>query len=224
MITKDEYLKDYIFNFKHWGVREKSAAIILAIHGYNDHSGSFKIPANFFQKFNIYTTAFDLRGFGRNEDLGEWYPLSYHINDIKEKVLNLKKENPSKDIFLADIEKKNLFIFKNDSGLIGCVALSYDKDIEYNDIKWLTKDDENLYVHRLAVEPKFQKQGIGRLLMDFAEDYARDKKLKSVRLDTFSKNERNNRFYKSRKYTQLDDVYFPDQSEFPFHCYEKILD
>ena len=100
MITKDEYLKDYIFNFKHWGVREKSAAIILAIHGYNDHSGSFKIPANFFQKFNIYTTAFDLRGFGRNEDLGEWYPLSYHINDIKEKVLNLKKENPSKDIFL----------------------------------------------------------------------------------------------------------------------------
>ena len=22
---------------------------------------------------------------------------------------------------------------------------------------------------------------------------------------------------------QLDDVYFPNQSEFPFHCYEKIL-
>ena len=143
---------------------------------------------------------------------------------ISKNIFQWNEKYPSRDIFLADIEKKNLFIFKNDSRLIGCVALSYDKDIEYNDIKWLTKDDENLYVHRLAVEPKFQKQGIGRLLMDFAEDYARDNKLKSVRLDTFSKNERNNRFYKSRKYIQLDDVYFPNQSEFPFHCYEKILD
>ena len=143
---------------------------------------------------------------------------------ISKNIFQWNEKYPSRDIFLADIEKKNLFIFKNESGLIGCVALSYDKDIEYNDIKWITKDDKNLYVHRLAVDPKFQKQGIGRLLMDFAEDYARDNKLKSVRLDTFSKNERNNRFYKSRKYIQLDDVYFPNQSEFPFHCYEKILD
>ena len=143
---------------------------------------------------------------------------------ISKNIFQWNEKYPSRDIFLADIEKRNLFIFKKDSGVIGCLALSYDKDIEYNDIKWLTKDDENLYVHRLAVDPKFQKQGIGGLLMDFAEDYARDKKLKSVRLDTFSKNERNNRFYKSRKYIQLDDVYFPNQSEFPFHCYEKILD
>ena len=143
---------------------------------------------------------------------------------IGQNIFQWNEKYPNRDIFLTDIEKKNLFIYKNNSGVIGCVALSYDKDIEYNDIKWLTKDDKNLYVHRLAVDPKYQKKGIGRLLMDFAEDYARDNKLKSVRLDTFSKNERNNRFYKSRKYTQLDDVYFPNQSEFPFHCYEKILD
>ena len=143
---------------------------------------------------------------------------------ISKNIFQWNEKYPSIDIFLSDIEKKNLFIFKNISGTIGCIALSNEKDIEYNDVKWLTKDDKNLYVHRLAVDPKFQKKGIGKLLMDFAEDYARDNKFKSVRLDTFSKNERNNRFYKSRKYTQLDDVYFPNQSEFPFHCYEKILD
>jgi len=143
---------------------------------------------------------------------------------ISKNIFQWNEKYPNRDVFLTDIKKKNLFIFKNDTGVIGCIALSHDKDIEYNDIKWLTKDDKSLYVHRLAVDPKFQKKGIGRLLMDFAEDYARDKKLKSVRLDTFSKNDRNNRFYKSRKYIQLDDVYFPNQSEFPFHCYEKILD
>ena len=143
---------------------------------------------------------------------------------ISKNIFQWNEKYPSRDIFLSDIEKKNLFILKNNSGIIGCIALSHEKDIEYTDVKWLTKDDKNLYLHRLAVDPKFQKKGIGKLLMDFAEDYARDNKFKSVRLDTFSKNERNNRFYKSRKYTKLDDVYFPNQSEFPFHCYEKILD
>jgi len=143
---------------------------------------------------------------------------------ISKNIFQWNEKYPSRDIFLSDIEKKNLFILKNNSGIIGCIALSREKDIEYTDVKWLTKDDKNLYLHRLAVDPKFQKKGIGKLLMDFAEDYARNNKFISVRLDTFSKNERNNRFYKSRKYTKLDDVYFPNQSEFPFHCYEKILD
>ena len=143
---------------------------------------------------------------------------------IGQNIFQWNEKYPSRDIFLSDIEKKNLFILKNNSGIIGCIALSHEKDIEYTDVKWLTKDDKNLYLHRLAVDPKFQKKGIGKLLMDFAEDYARNNKFISVRLDTFSKNERNNRFYKSRKYTRLDDVYFPNQSEFPFHCYEKILD
>ena len=143
---------------------------------------------------------------------------------IGKNIFQWNEKYPSRDIFLSDIEKKNLFILKNNSGIIGCISLSHEKDIEYTDVKWLTKDDKNLYLHRLAVDPKFQKKGIGKLLMDFAEDYARNNKFISVRLDTFSKNERNNRFYKSRKYTKLDDVYFLNQSEFPFHCYEKILD
>ena len=143
---------------------------------------------------------------------------------ISKNIFQWNEKYPSRDIFLSDIEKKNLFILKNNSGIIGCIALSHEKDIEYTDVKWLTKDHKNLYLHRLAVDPKFQKKGIGKLLMDFAEDYARNNKFISVRLDTFSKNERNNRFYKSRKYTKLDDVYFPNQSEFPFHCYEKLLD
>ena len=143
---------------------------------------------------------------------------------IGKNIFQWNEKYPSREIFLSDIEKKNLFILKKNSVIIGCIALSNEKDIEYTDVKWLTKDDKNLYLHRLAVDPKFQKKGIGKLLMDFAEDYARNNKFISVRLDTFSKNERNNRFYKSRKYTKLDDVYFPNQSEFPFHCYEKILD
>ena len=66
-------------------------------------------------------------------------------------------------------------------------------------------------------------KGIGKSLMDFSEEYAQENGFKSVRLDTFSQNKRNNKFYKSRQYVKLSDVFFPMQSEFPFHCYEKII-
>ena len=45
----------------------------------------------------------------------------------------------------------------------------------------------------------------------------------SVRLDTFSQNKRNLKFYESRNYNRLEEIYFPKQSEFPFYCYELIL-
>ena len=59
--------------------------------------------------------------------------------------------------------------------------------------------------------------------MDFAENYAKDNSHISVRLDTFSKNKRNLKFYESRGYQRLDGIYLPKQSEFPFYCYELIL-
>ena len=130
---------------------------------------------------------------------------------------------PNIEIFKKDIDNQNLYVYREKSIVLGCIMLSLSKDEVYDNVKWLTKDEKNLYVHRLAVDPKYQKKGIGKLLMDFAEEYGQKNGLKSVRLDTFSKNDRNNKFYRSRNYIQLDDVYFPNQSEFPFHCYEKIL-
>ena len=145
--------------------------------------------------------------------------------DMRNRNIFQWNENyPSYEIFKKDIDSNSLYVYKKNLKILGCIMISLNKDEVYNHIKWLTEDKKNLYVHRLAVDPKYQKKGIGRSLMNFAENYARKNGLKSIRLDTFSRNERNNRFYKSRKYIQLNDVYFPNQSEFPFHCYEKILD
>ena len=93
----------------------------------------------------------------------------------------------------------------------------------YSKVKWTTPNDKNLYLHRLAIDPDFQKKGVGRDLMNFAENFARKKEYKSIRLDTFSKNKRNLKFYESRGYHRLESIYFPKQSEFPFYCYELII-
>ena len=142
---------------------------------------------------------------------------------INNNIFQWNENYPSKDVFKDDIENNSLYVCKSGSMVIGCIMLCSEKDKVYKDVNWLTKDYKNLYLHRLAVDPSFQKNGIGRLLMDFAEKHAKNNEYKSIRLDTFSKNKRNNKFYRSRKYVQLDDVFFPMQSEFPFHCYEKII-
>ena len=145
------------------------------------------------------------------------------IDLISNNIFQWNEKYPSKEAFKKDIEKNTLYVYKNKSRITGCISLCADKDEEYENVEWITEDFKNLYLHRLAVHPEYQKKGVGRSLMDFAEEYAKLNGFKSVRLDTFSQNTRNNKFYKSRKYVQLGDVFFPMQSEFPFHCYEKII-
>ena len=145
------------------------------------------------------------------------------IDLITKKIFQWNEKYPSKEAFKKDIEKNTLYVCKNKLRITGCISICADKDEEYENVEWITEDFKNLYLHRLAVHPKYQKKGIGRFIMDFAEEYAKLNGFKSIRLDTFSQNKRNNKFYKSRQYVQLGDVFFPMQSELPFHCYEKII-
>ncbi len=138
-------------------------------------------------------------------------------------IFQWNEEYPSKEVFQDDIEVGALYVLEINNKIVGCIMLSDVKDDVYKDVKWLTKDSKNLYIHRLAVDPSYQKKGNGRRLMDFAESFAMKNNFASIRLDTFSLNHRNNKFYKSRGYAKLGDVFFPIQSDLPFHCYEKVL-
>ena len=96
-------------------------------------------------------------------------------------------------------------------------------DDVYKPVKWLTGNYENIYIHRLAIHPKHQGKGYAKQLMDYAENYAEKNHFQSIRLDTFSQNKRNQKFYEIRGYKRLEQIYFPQQSECPFYCYELIL-
>jgi len=142
---------------------------------------------------------------------------------IKKGINQWNEHYPDEGSFINDAENKELYVYIENEKAIACISLCNKMDEVYFPVKWKTKNDNNLYIHRLAVHPDFQKKGIGKILMDFAEKYAREKKYKSVRLDTFSVNKRNLKFYESRGYHRLEEIYFPKQSEFPFYCYELIF-
>lgn len=130
---------------------------------------------------------------------------------------------PSLSVLTRDLEAGHAYVYILNDRLVGSVMFSQEKDPLYEPIQWSTPDSDSYYVHRLAVHPQVQGQGIARALMDFVESEIKNRGGTAVRLDTFSLNPRNNRFYKARGYTQLGDIYFAHKSPHPFHCFEKLL-
>lgn len=130
---------------------------------------------------------------------------------------------PTKHIFENDIAQNELYVLEHNEGIIGTIVISLHMDAEYTPVKWLVPDARAIYIHRLMVHPMRQGKGYAQLLMAFAEDYAKTHGFASIRLDTFSKNLRNQKFYESRGYQRLEPIYFPKQSEHPFYCYELLL-
>jgi len=142
---------------------------------------------------------------------------------ISENIFQWNEHYPTARAFEKDVARDELFVMLENNEVVGCITISTEKDEEYDAIDWVTPDALNYYIHRVAIHPDFQHQGRAKQLMDFAEDMAKSNHVLSVRLDTFSKNIRNQKFYEARGYQCLGSVYFPRQTDYPFYCYELDL-
>lgn len=138
-------------------------------------------------------------------------------------IFQWNENYPNRNAFVTDVHRNELYVLLDASQIVGCVVISTFMDEEYKTVQWDTPDDTNVYIHRLAVHPEVQGKGCAQQLMQFAENYAIENNYRSIRLDTFSKNTRNQKFYELRNYKKLGSIYFPKQSVYPFYCYERIL-
>jgi ribosomal protein S18 acetylase RimI-like enzyme len=141
---------------------------------------------------------------------------------INQQIFQWNEHYPNRNAFKNDVQRGELYIYMQNNICIGCIVITTIKDVEYVPIEWLTKD-KNIYIHRLAVHPKYQGKGIAQQMMTFAENFAKINGYFSVRLDTFSQNKRNQKFYETRGYKRLGNIYFPKQSKHPFYCYELVF-
>lgn len=144
---------------------------------------------------------------------------------MRENGIDQWDENyPDRASIQTDLETKTLFAYREEGVVLGIVVLNENQDEEYAEIKWSTNDqNRNLVVHRLAVHPNQQGKGIARSIMDFAEQYAKEQNYDAIRLDTFSQNPRNQKFYTNRGYTDLGSVFLKYKKDHPYYCYELIL-
>ena len=129
---------------------------------------------------------------------------------IQKGIYQWNEHYPSLEKLEKDISREELYVFQKDSKIIGIIVITPIKDEEYVPIDWLSKTENNLYIHRLATHPDHWGEGYAQELMNFAEEKARENNYESVRLDTFSKNSRNQQFYETRGYHKTWQYLFPE--------------
>ena len=129
---------------------------------------------------------------------------------------------PNRKIISEDIRNKSYYIFLINDKIIGGINIDKIQDKTYLDIEWKDKGNKFLVVHRLAVRQEFWKKGIGNKLMIFAESLVKEKKLNSIRLDTYSSNPIAINFYLNLGYIKKGEIFLkPNKNE--YYCFEKLI-
>jgi alpha-beta hydrolase superfamily lysophospholipase len=75
-------------------------AVILALHGFNDYSNAFAIPAKLWAKDGIATYAYDQRGFGRAPDHALWPGRAPLAEDAATATRLLRRLYPGRPVYL----------------------------------------------------------------------------------------------------------------------------
>lgn len=83
-----------------WLPVEKPRAVIVALHGINDYSGAFALPAPFFADRGIAFYAFDQRSFGASPKRGVWPGVERIAADTREAARLIGERHMGLPLFL----------------------------------------------------------------------------------------------------------------------------
>ena len=128
---------------------------------------------------------------------------------------------PTPSDHVHDIQSGTLYVVTAaNQTVVGSVVLNDKPEPEYSLVKWTIQKSRVAFVYRLMVHPRYQRHGIARQLMQFAENRALDLDFGAIRLDAFIANPAALRLYASLGYQVAGTVMF---RKGPFHCFEKGL-
>jgi GNAT superfamily N-acetyltransferase len=129
---------------------------------------------------------------------------------------------PNAEVIMEDLIAQSYFVALEKGIIIGGINIDHNQDKTYLEIDWEDKSDSFLVVHRLGVKEEFWNKKIGKDLMLFTEKLVLEKRLNSIRLDTYSGNPKAMEFYKKLGYLKLGTINLkPDKNE--YYCFEKII-
>lgn len=111
----------------------------------------------------------------------------------------IHKVYPSSETAEKGIRDGSLFVCEADGKLVGVFLLNTDPDGDYSEGAWTAEiaEGEYMVIHALAVDPEHKGQGIGKRMVKFCLDYAKENGYRAIRLDAVPKNTPARRMYES---------------------------
>ena len=119
--------------------------------------------------------------------------LSVLAKKTRDHMLNLGlqqwlEDYPNHAHFLTDYEKNGLYIYQSEEQIIASISILPEDDEAYKEIQWLRNN--SMVIHRVVVDPHYQKMGIGVLLFQYAIILAKEQYYDSIKVDTHPDNHR----------------------------------
>ena len=115
---------------------------------------------------------------------------------------------PSDEMVKNAIAEKDQFIGIEDGQIVAAYIMNHDCDEAYHTVRWLTdaQDKEMVVLHALRVLPEYGGRGYSKQLVQHAIDTARERGLKSIRLDCIEGNDIPQKMYMSFGFAYVDTV------------------
>ena len=130
---------------------------------------------------------------------------------------------PTQANVVEDISNQELFLIKIDGTPIATMTLNEEQDPQYKYVHWKCRNQKVLVIHRLAVHPKNQGQGLAKQLVSFSIDHANTNGMRSIRLDAYAGNRRSNGLYEKLGFQKANGYCYFRQKPIPFYCWEYII-
>jgi len=130
---------------------------------------------------------------------------------------------PNATVFENDIVAGELWVVEVDGTIAGLSAITTEQYPEYADVG-LDINETAIVTHRLAVSTRFRGRGVAALLMQQAELVARQREIKTLRVDTNSANKATGALFPKIGYRFVGEMKLYFRPGLSFYCYEKRLD
>ncbi|TAE31043.1 MAG: GNAT family N-acetyltransferase [Cytophagales bacterium] len=129
---------------------------------------------------------------------------------------------PNETVFGNDIARNQLWVAEIDGQIAGVSAITTDQDSEYAEVGWDITEPA-IVTHRLAVDPAFRGQGVGKALLLEADEVARERGISILRIDTNTQNQVTNQLFPALGYVFAGEIGLAFRPGLRFYCYEKRL-
>ena len=129
---------------------------------------------------------------------------------------------PNRWIIGKNLKEGHLHAIFNEGICIGVVVVNQEQSSQYSGLPWRDQNGRPAVIHRLAVHPESQGKGIGKRLLQHAEELAKSNGYTSIRLDAYSANMNAIRMYERAGYSPVGQIQFPLRKH-TFQCFEKIF-
>lgn len=151
------------------------------------------------------------------------YLLKVCILDMNAKGLkHWNSSYPGDESINKDLLNGSIYLIKDKGVCKGMVTLNDQQPEEYRELIFDSGKQKPLYLKNMAVHPRWQGMGIAKQLIEFSQQFAKEKGFDCIRLDVFQPSDNARQLYQKQQFKEITSFHAAYQ-QIPFVCYEKTL-